>query len=83
MSATEIINLLAATVQGAGVGAVFLLVLFIGVCAGFGFVKLRPSGPRTLTVRSLDESLGEPVRYLPPEAPRGTSDQLAGSRKGA
>lgn len=83
MSATEIINLLVATVQGAGVGAVFLLVLFIGVCAGFGLFKLRPSGPRTLTVRSLDESLGEPVRYLPPEASRGTSDQLAGSRKAA
>jgi hypothetical protein len=83
LSTAEIINLLVATIQGAGVGAVFLLILFIGVCAGFGFVKLRASGPRTLTVRSLDESLGAPVRYLPPEAPRGTSNQLAGSRKGA
>jgi hypothetical protein len=83
VSTTEILNLLTATLQGTGAGAVFLLVLFIGVCAGFDFVKLRPSGAKTLTVRSLDEALGEPVHYLLPDAPRGTSDQLAGARRSA
>jgi len=83
VTAAEMLDLFAATVQGAGTGAVFLLVLFIGFCLALGYVKLRPSGPRTLTVRSLDESLGTPVAYLPPAAPRGTTDQLAGSRRAA
>lgn len=83
MTPTEIYEAIVATIQGAGVGAVFLLVLFIGFCLALGFVKLRPSGPKTLTVRSLDEALGEPVSYLPPEAPRGTMDQLGGSRPAA
>lgn len=83
MTPSEIYELLVATVQGAGVGAVFLLVLFIGFCLVLGFVKLRPSGPKTLTVRSLDEALGRPVSYLPPEEPRGTTDQLKGSRPAA
>ena len=64
-------------------GAVFLLVLFIGFCLALGFVKLRPSGPKTLTVRSLEEALGQPVSYLTPEAPRGTTDQLGGSGRAA
>ena len=81
MSASDIVNLLIATAQGAGVGAVFLLVLFIGFCVVLGLVKLRPSGPRTLTVRSLEEALGTPVKYLPSDEPRGTTDQLGGSRK--
>jgi hypothetical protein len=83
VSAAEIVDLLVATVQGAGTGAVFLLVLFIGFCLVLGYVKLRPSGPRTLTVRSLDEALGTPVEYLTPSAPRGTTDQLGGSRRAA
>lgn len=83
MTPAEIYELLVATVQGTGVGAVFLLVLFIGFCLVLGFVKLRPSGPKTLTVRSLDEALGKPVTYLPPESPRGTTDQLKGSRPAA
>lgn len=83
MSASEILNLLIATVQGAGLSAAFLLVLFIGVCVLLTVIKLRPSGPKTLTVRSLDEALGQPVHYLTPDAPRGTSDQLAGSRRHA
>lgn len=80
MNPSEIYGLIAATVQGVGTGAVFLLVLFIGVSVAFGFVKLRPSGPKTLTVRSLEEALGQPVQYLAPSAPRGTMDQLGGSR---
>ena len=83
MTASEIYELIVATVQGAGVGAVALLVLFIGFSVALGVVKLRPSGPKTLTVRSLDEALGQPVSYLPPDAPRGTTDQLGGSRHAA
>ena len=83
MSASEVLNLIMATVQGSGTAAVFLLVLFIGLCLVLGYLKLRPSGPRTLTVRSLDEALGTPVTYLTPAAPRGTTDQLAGSRRPA
>lgn len=83
MTPSEIYELIVATVQGVGAGAVFLLVLFIGFCLALGFVKLRPSGPKTLTVRSLEEALGQPVSYLPPEAPRGTVDQLGGSGRAA
>lgn len=83
MSQAEVYNLIAATIQGAGVGAVVLLALFIGVSVLVGIYKLRPSGPKTLTVRSLDEALGEPVRYMPPETPRGTTDQLGNSQRAA
>ena len=81
MSPSDIQNLVIGAVQGLGVGAVFVLVLFIGFCVVLGFSKFRHSGPKTLTVRSLEESLGQPARYLPPDAPRGPSDQLAGSRR--
>lgn len=83
MSVSQAIDLVVATLEGAGTGAVFLLVLFIGVCLVLGYVKLRASGPRTLTVRSLDEALGTPVTYLPPSEPRGTTDQLGGSKHAA
>lgn len=80
MSASEIQTLLIGAAQGVGGGTVFILVLFIGICVGFGFSKLRKSGPRTMTVRSLEESLGTPNKYLLPSAPHGPSDQLAGSQ---
>jgi hypothetical protein len=76
VSLTDAINYVVALVQGAGVGAVFLAVLFMAICVAVGYLKLRPSGPRTLTVRSLDEALGEPVSYLPADAPRGRINQL-------
>jgi hypothetical protein len=41
-----------------------------------GFSKLRASGRHTRTVRGLDELVGVPQTYLPPDAPRGTVDQL-------
>lgn len=62
--------------QGLILSTLFLLVLFIGFCVVLGFPKLRKAGGKTLTVRSLDERLGEPVEYLPPTAPRGPADQL-------
>jgi hypothetical protein len=83
VSPSEIFDLIAAAVQGVGVGAVVLLVLFIGVSVLLGLVKLRASGPKSLTVRSLDEALGRPETYLPPDTPRGTTDQLGNSQRAA
>jgi hypothetical protein len=83
VSPSELVTLIAATVQGVGVGAVVLLVLFIGVSVVVGFAKLRASGPKTMTVRSLDEALGQPVTYLPSSTPRGTADQLGNSQRAA
>ena len=83
MSPAEIYSLIVALVQGAGVGAVVLLVLFIGVSVLLGFVKLRPGGRKTMTVRNLEEALGQPVTYLPPSTPRGTTDQLGNSQRAA
>jgi len=83
VSPAEIFGLIMSTVQGAGVGAVVLLVLFIGVSVLFGFTKLRPGGAKTMTVRTLEEALGQPVIYLPANTPRGTTDQLANSQRPA
>lgn len=83
MSLAEAGALLVATIQAVGVGAVFILVLMIGASIGLDMFKLRPGGPRTLTVRSLDEALGRPETYLPPSTPRGTTDQLGNSRRAA
>ncbi len=59
------------------VSSLALLALLVGVSLGLGFPKLRRSGAGTLTVRSLDESLGGTATFLPPTAPRGPADQLA------
>lgn len=64
------------TLQGLIVSTVVLLGLFIGFCVLFNVPKLRPSGRHSRTVRSLDEALGRPQPYLPPDAPRGPVDQL-------
>lgn len=83
MTLAEVGALLVATVQAAGVGAVVILALMIGAALALDVFKLRPSGPRSLTVRSLDEALGRPESYLPPSTPRGTTDQLGNSRRAA
>ena len=83
MSPAEIYGLVVSLVQGAGTGAIVLLVLFIGVSVLFGFTKLRPGGAKTMTVRNLEEALGQPVVYLPPTTPRGTTDQLGNSQRPA
>jgi hypothetical protein len=59
------------------ISSLALLALLVGFSLGLGFPKLRRSGAGTLTVRSLDESLGQTARFLPPTAPRGPADQLA------
>ena len=81
MSVAEVGTLLAATLQAVGVGAVVILVLMIGASLGLDVFKLRPSGRKSLTVRSLDEALGRPESYLPPSTPRGTTDQLGNSQR--
>jgi hypothetical protein len=83
MSVAEVGALLVATVQAAGTGAVFILVLMIGASLALDVFKLRASGPKSLTVRSLDEALGRPQTYLPPSTPRGTTDQLGNSQRAA
>jgi hypothetical protein len=59
------------------IAALFLIALLVGFSVVFNFPKLRKGGGRTLTVRSLDESLGRSQEYLLPTAPRGPADQLA------
>jgi hypothetical protein len=83
MTLAEVGTLLLATLQAVGVGAVVILVLMIGASLLFDVFKLRPSGPKSLTVRSLDEALGRPESYLPPSTPRGTTDQLGNSQRTA
>jgi hypothetical protein len=81
MSLAEIGALLVSTLQAAGVAAVVILVLMIGLSLLFDFTKLRPGGSKSLTVRSLDEALGRPESYLPAGTPRGTTDQLGNSQR--
>ena len=64
------------TLQGLLVSTAVLLALFVGFCVLFNLPKLRPSGRGSRVVRSLDEAVGEPQRYFPPDAPRGRTDQL-------
>jgi hypothetical protein len=64
------------TLQGLLVSTGVLLALFVGFCVLFNLPKLRPSGRHSRIVRSLDEAVGEPQQYLPPDAPRGRTDQL-------
>lgn len=78
MSSSEILNSLGALVQGTASGAVFVLVLLIGACLALDVFKLRKSGPKTMTVKSLDEALGRPAEYLPSSTPRGVADRLKG-----
>lgn len=55
----------------------FILVAFIGASVALGLWKLRYRGGRN-AARSLEELVGQAefARYLPPDAPRGTTDQL-------
>ena len=64
------------TLQVLVVSSIAVLVLLVGFCVVFNFPKLRPSGPHSRIVRSLDEAVGVPETYLSPDAPRGRTDQL-------
>jgi hypothetical protein len=74
----EVGNLVYGAVAGIGGIVVVLLVLMIGFCRLFDWTKFRPTR-HSKVVKSLDETVGSPLVYLPPNAPRGPSDQLAGS----
>ena len=64
------------TLQGLLVSSVVLLTLFIGFCVLFNLPKLRSRRRGSRVFRSLDEAMGQPQTYLPPDAPRGPADQL-------
>lgn len=83
MTPADVQGLVVGALAGLGVSTVFLLALIIGFCVLLGLRKLRPTGRKTLVVRSLDELVGQEVHYLPPDAPRGTIDQLRGSQSRA
>lgn len=59
--------------------AVFLLVVLIGFSLFGDSTKFRLRR-NSRTMRDLDEGLGGTAAYLPPDAPRGPADQLAGSK---
>ncbi len=69
--------------EGIAVAVVFLLALFIGFCVVFNLPKLRSTSRKSMVIKSLDERVGEPIHYLPPDAPRGTVDQLAAGTRHA
>ena len=77
---TDAWPILLGTVQGIGGIVVLLLALMIGFCLVLDFSKFRPTRG-SKTVKSLDELVGPAIRYLPPDAPRGPADQLAGSSR--
>jgi hypothetical protein len=76
MNSSNVWTLVLDTIEGLGASMIVVLALLIGFCVLLGMVKLRPSGRSTRVVRSLDEALGRPEAYLPPDAPRGAVDQL-------
>lgn len=78
MTLSEIGTIVLGALQGLGGIVVFLLVLMIGFCFLFDWTKFRPTR-KSKTVKSLDELVGPAITFLPPDAPRGPSDQLAGS----
>lgn len=78
MSLSELGTIVLGALQGLGGIVVFLLILLIGFCLLLDRTKFRPTA-RSKTIKSLDELVGPATRYLPPDAPRGSSDQLAGS----
>ena len=78
MTLAELGTILLGALQGLGGIVVFLLILLIGFCLLFDWTKFRPTA-KSKTIKSLDELVGPAIHYLPPDAPRGSSDQLAGS----
>lgn len=70
--------------EGIAIAVAFLLALFIGFCVILNIPKLRPTGRKSMVIKSLDERVGEPIHYLPATTPRGPIDQLgAGTRPAA
>ncbi|HEY3384013.1 MAG TPA: hypothetical protein VGK32_19790 [Vicinamibacterales bacterium] len=82
MTLNDLWTVVFGAVQGLGGVTVALLVLMIGFCLLFDWTKFRPTR-HSKTVKSLDELVGSAIVYLPPDAPRGPADQLAGSTRPA
>jgi hypothetical protein len=76
MTLRDLLALVVGLLQGLGASTLFLLALFIGFCVLLGLPKLRRASRKSLVIRSLDEVGGQPIAYLPPDAPRGPVDQL-------
>jgi hypothetical protein len=79
---SDFVTLAVGAVQGVAGLAIFLLVAMIGFSLLMDLAKFRPTR-NSRTVKSLDELTGAPIQYLPPDVPRGPSDQLGGSRRTA
>ena len=79
MSAADLWRLALGTIQGLGAVAAFLLALMVGFCVLLTLTKFRPTR-NSLTIKSLNERVGGTTVYLPPNVPRGPSDQLGGSK---
>lgn len=80
----DLLQTIIGLLEGLAAAVVFLLALFIGFCVVVNLPKLRSTSRKSMVIKSLDERVGEPIRYLPPEAPRGPIDQLgAGTRQHA
>ena len=74
---SDAVQIALGAVQGLTVSAVFVLALFIGFCVLFGFTKTKRTAGKVPVIKSLDEQVTHrPFVYLPPDAPRGTADQL-------
>ncbi len=74
----DVLKIAIGTLQGLGASTVFVLVLFIGFCVVFGFLKTKATaGGNARVVKSLDERIShQAMVYFPPTAPRGPADQL-------
>lgn len=78
----ELLQSIIGLLEGTVVAVAFLLALFIGFCVLVNLPKLRSTNRKSLIIKSLDERVGEPIRYLPSSTPRGPIDQLgAGTRQ--
>jgi hypothetical protein len=80
VSLADIQPIVVGVLQGLISSSVFVLALFIGFCVIIGFAKTKRTAGTAPVVKSLDEAINhQAVTYLPPTAPRGPIDQLAGS----
>jgi hypothetical protein len=76
VSASEIQVILVATVTGLISSTTFLVSLFVGFCFLAGLPKLRKSGRGSMVVRNIAEQMTGEARYIRPDAPSGSADQL-------
>jgi hypothetical protein len=74
---TEFVQIAVGTIEGVASSAVFILALMIGFCVIVGLTKLKKTTGHGMVVKSLDETIShQPMKYYPPDAPRGPADQL-------